>query len=210
MLKCDIKKFFDSVDQGVLMVLLQKRIKDNNALWLIGQIIKSFSRGLPLGNITSQLFANIYLNELDKFIKHQLQVKYYIRYCDDFVILSGNKEYLEGLICKIDNFLKTKLALSLHPNKVTIRPYRQGIDFLGYVSFPNHTVLRPKTKKRMFKKLASLHGRLLAGEIKRTRFEQALNSYLGMLSHCNAYGIATKLRAMYRTQNIQTLNTKVS
>jgi len=179
------------------MELLRRRIKDENPIWLLDQIIKSFSSGLPLGNITSQLFSNIYLNELDIFIKHDLQVKYYIRYCDDFVILRANQQYLEDLIPGINDFLKTRLKLSLHPNKVIIRPYRQGIDFLGYVSFPNHTALRLKTKKRMFKKMALKHKSLAVGEVTKKHFMQTLQSYLGMLKHCNAYKVIKELQAQY-------------
>ena len=196
-LKCDVRKFFDSIDQDILMGLLRRRVKDSGVLWLLDQIIKSFSSGLPLGNITSQLFSNIYLNELDIFIKHDLQVKYYIRYCDDFVILRANQQYLEDLIPGINDFLKTRLKLSLHPNKVIIRPYRQGIDFLGYVSFPNHTALRLKTKKRMFKKMALKHKSLAVGEVTKKHFMQTLQSYLGMLKHCNAYKVIKELQAQY-------------
>src|SRR3989344_4649393 len=149
-LKCDIKKFFDSVDHNILVSLIEKKIKDRNVLWLIERIIKSFSvsinNGLPLGNITSQLFANIYLNELDQFVKHKLKIKYYIRYCDDFVILGDDKKYLEKLIPGINNFLKEKLKLFLHSDKISIRKYHQGIDFLGYITFPHYRILRTKTK----------------------------------------------------------------
>ena len=155
-LKCDIKKFFDSIDHNILISLIQKKIKDNETIWLIKEIIKSFStslnKGLPLGNITSQLFANIYLNELDQFIKHKLKIKYYIRYCDDFVIINENREYLERITPQISLFLNKVLKLSLHYDKIIIRKYHRGIDFLGYISFPYHRILRTKTKKRMFKK----------------------------------------------------------
>lgn len=151
-LKCDIKKFFNSIDQEILLNLLENKIKDREALLLIREIIKSFStspdKGLPLGNITSQLFANICLNELDQFIKHKLKIKYYIRYCDDFVIFSAEREFLEQLIPNIGNFLKEKLKLCLHQDKIIIRRYHQGIDFLGYVSFPYCRILRTKTKKK--------------------------------------------------------------
>ena len=173
-LKLDIKKFFDSIDQDILLDLIRRKIEDENAIWLIDKIIKSFPKGLPLGNITSQLFANIYLNELDKFIKHILKIKYYIRYCDDFVILGGNAE---NLVLEIANFLKNNLKLSLHPYKIVVKRYQQGIDFLGYVSFPHFKVLRTKTKKRMFKK----------------NKPENLQSYLGVLKHCDSY----KVRQIY-------------
>ena len=192
-LKCDIKKFFDNVDQAILLNLIKKRVKDEQSLWLIEVITKSFSAGLPLGNITSQLFANIYLAELDGFIKHTLRVKYYIRYCDDFVILSEDKKYLEDLIQRINIFLRTRLKMSLHPNKVTISKYHQGIDFLGYVSFPYFTVLRVKTKKRMFKRVKSWLIDFRSGLIKKESLDATLLSYFGILKHCNAFLVKQEL-----------------
>ena len=106
-LKCDIKKFFASIDQSILINVLKQRIQDKNIIDLLREIIQSFEpNGLPLGNLTSQLFANVYLNEFDQFVKHKLKEKYYIRYADDFVILSENREYLENLIISISNFLQ--------------------------------------------------------------------------------------------------------
>jgi len=196
-LKCDVKKFFDSIDHGILISLIQNKIKDENLIWLIKEIIKSFStslnKGLPLGNITSQLFANICLNELDRFIKHKLKIKYYIRYCDDFVILSDNKKYLEELILKINNFLKEKLKLSLHSDKISIRKYHQGIDYLGYVSFPYYRILRTKTKRKMFRKIEERMKELKVNKISEESFNQTLQSYLGILKHCNSYKLKLKI-----------------
>ncbi len=192
-LKCDVKKFFENIDRDMLLGFISRRVKDKHALWLAEVIIKSFLSGLPLGNITSQLFANVYLNELDHFIKQTLRVTYYIRYCDDFVILSEDKKYLEGLIPKIDDFLRTRLKMSLHPNKVTISKYRQGVDFLGYVSFPYFTVVRVKTKKRMFKRVKSRLIDFRSGLIKKESLEATLLSYLGMLKHCNAFLVKQEL-----------------
>lgn len=176
-LKCDIRRFFDSVDQKILFGLIQKRVKSNGALWLIGEIIRSFqkerNKGLPLGNVTSQLFANIYLNEFDQFVKHKLKIKHYFRYTDDFIILSQSENYLKHILPAVKLFLKDKLKLELHPNKVFIRKLRQGIDFLGYVVLPYHRVLRIKTKRRIFKKVNTKN----------------LQSYLGVLKHCDGYKI---------------------
>lgn len=196
-LKCDVKRFFDSVDHNILIRLIQKRINDNNALWLIKEIIDSFQmaegKGLPLGNITSQLFANIYLNELDKFVKHRLRIKYYIRYCDDFVILSNDREYLEKLVPKINTFLKEKLNLSFNSDKIIIRKYLRGIDFLGYVSFPYYRALRTKTKRRMFRKIEQKIKRLKQDKISEESFNQTIQSYLGLLKHCNSYKLKRKI-----------------
>ncbi len=171
--------------------MIERRIGDDNAIWLIEKIIKSFSvsldKGLPLGNITSQLFANIYLNELDQFVKHKLKIKHYIRYCDDFTILSDNREYLKKLIFTISDFLKEKLKLSLHSDKIKIRKYHQGIDFLGYVSFPHHRILRTKTKRRMFRKIERRIEQLKQNKISEESFNQTIQSYLGVLKHCKSH-----------------------
>ena len=181
-LKCDIKKFFDSVDHGVLREIIAKKIADPDALWLIDEIIRSFTPGLPIGNLTSQLFANIYMNELDHFAKHTLRIPFYIRYTDDFVMVSNSQEQLWGWLESIRRFLNQRLHLTLHPRKVIMRKYIQGIDFLGYVQLPDHRVVRTKTKRRIFKKI-----RLGATE-------QVLQSYLGVLSHANSFVLSEKLK----------------
>ncbi len=174
-LKGDIKKFFDNVDHKKFLNILGKKIIDRKTIWLLKEIINSYSasfgKGVPIGNLTSQIFANIYLNEFDQFVKNRLRVRYYLRYTDDFVIVGENKKYLEELIVQIDSFLKNRLKLSLHPNKVCIRKYSQGIDFLGYVVLPYYKVIRTKTKKRITKKLN----------------KENLASYLGVLSHANSF-----------------------
>lgn len=174
-LKCDIKKFFASVDQGILLRILNKRIVDKRIVWLIKQIIGSFSNGigLPLGNLTSQLFANVYMNELDHYVKHQLRAKYYIRYADDFVILSREKDELEWRLRKIEQFLTGDLHLTLHPDKIELRTIVSGVDFLGWVHFSDHRVLRNTTKRRMLKRLESQPS------------QNVLASYRGLLRHGN-------------------------
>ena len=182
---------------NLLLELIKKKIHDNNTLWLIKKIIKSFekenNKGLPLGNVTSQLFSNVYLNELDQFAKHKLRIKYYLRYCDDFVILGENKEDLAELVCLIDNFLKERLKLNLHSNKIIIKKYHQGVDFLGYVVLPHYRVLRTKTKQRMFKKIKKKYYDLQNGLISEKLFNQSLQSYLGVLRHCKGHRIEKKL-----------------
>jgi RNA-directed DNA polymerase len=178
-LKCDIKKFFANIDHNILINILRKHIKDNDVIWLLTNIIESFEvqdeKGLPLGNLTSQLLVNIYMNEFDHFIKRELKVKYYVRYADDFVILYDKKECLENILPKISEFLEKNLQLSLHPDKVFIKTIASGIDFLGWIHFPHHRVLRTSTKKRMFRNL------------KEDPKEGSKASYLGLLSHGNAY-----------------------
>ncbi len=195
-LKCDVKKFFDSINQEILLKLIKDRIKDEEVVWLIEAIIRSFPEGLPLGNVTSQLFANIYLNELDKFAKHNLKEKYYLRYCDDFIILSENREHLIYSVSEFDSFLQNKLKLNLHPNKIIIRKYRQGIDFLGYVVLPHRRVLRIKTKKRIIKKTKGKRSDLQSEIISEESFNQSLQAYLGVLKHCEGWEIEKEIASL--------------
>ena len=149
-LKCDIRKFFASVDRDVLRNILRIYIPDADILWLLDQVISSFystgpGKGLPLGNLTSQLLANIYMNEFDQFVKHRIKARHYIRYADDFSIFSEDRDWLEALMPKIAAFLKYKLKLELHPHKVSIGTFASGVDFLGWVHFGDHRVLRTAT-----------------------------------------------------------------
>lgn len=121
-LKCDIYKYFDSVDQNILLEIIKRKIKDDNVIWLIEEILGSQPKGIPIGNLTSQLFANIYLNELDQFAKHKLRLKYYFRYMDDFVVLSKEKLDLHLVKEALDFFLMNHLLLYLPPRKVIIAP----------------------------------------------------------------------------------------
>ena len=202
-LKCDIKKFFASVDQQVLLDIFRRRITDKNALWLLEEIISSFTseystifeqKGLPIGNLTSQLFANVYLNELDQFVKNKLKVKNYLRYTDDFVIVNNNRQYLENIISPISTFLHTRLHLTLHPKKVTINKFHQGIDFLGYVILPQYRLLRTKTRQRIYRKLRQRVSKYKDGVISSETLEQSLQSYLGVLSHANTYQLSQDLQ----------------
>ena len=196
-LKCDVRKYFDSIDHNILTKFIDRKIKDEDVLWLISKIIGSFSKtpgvGLPLGNVTSQLFANIYLNELDQFVKHILKAKYYLRYCDDFVILSQDPQYLLELAYKISEFLEEYLNLNLHPNKVILKKHSQGIDFLGYVVLPYHRVVRTKTRKRIFNKIVGRREEFDSDLISQESFRHPLNSYLGVFSHCNGYELEKEI-----------------
>jgi len=135
-------------------------------------------KGLPLGNLTSQLLVNIYMNEFDQFMKHKLKARYYIRYADDFVILSAGKKRLLKIVRYIALFLRERLKLELHPYKVSLATFASGIDFLGWVHFPDHRVLRGSTKRRM------------AARTRDCDNENVINSYLGLLGHGNAHKLS--------------------
>ena len=176
-LKCDIKKFFANINHDVLKNILASYIPNKNILWLLSRVIDSFettpNTGLPLGNLTSQLFVNIYMNEFDQFVKHNLKQKYYIRYADDFVFLSQNKKDLIDIIKLVKEFLGKKLLLEIHPKKIALSTLASGIDYLGYVNFPHYRILRTKTKRRMLRLVN----------------EKNIDSYLGLCHHANAYEV---------------------
>lgn len=182
-LKCDIRKFFASIDHAILKQILQASGLDQDTLWLLGNVIDSFEReqgsgkGVPLGNLTSQLLVNVYMNEFDQFVKRELKAQCYIRYADDFVILHEDRQYLKKLLLQISTFLVAHLRLALHPNKVLIGTVASGIDFLGWVHFSHHRVLRTVTKKRIMKRV--------------TQYNEA--SYRGLLRHGNAYTVEKRI-----------------
>lgn len=188
-LKCDVRKFFDSVDHKILLEIVGRKIKDPEVKWLLKEIIKSFGKdkGIPIGNLTSQLFANIYLNELDQFVKHNLRVKYYLRYADDFVLLNKNREELVKQKENIRQFLEEKLNLSLHPNKVYLRKLSWGIDFVGYIARPHHQLLRSNTQRRVFRKVREKVDQYRTGGVSQFSLQQSLQSYLGVLKHSSSY-----------------------
>jgi retron-type reverse transcriptase len=180
-LKCDIRKFFASIDHQILKDILARYIEDKDLLWLFGQVIDSFNApgkigvGLPLGNLTSQLLVNVYMNEFDQFVKTELKIKYYIRYADDFVFFSDVKDDLMALRPKLEEFLNGHLKLYLHPKKTFIKTLASGVDFLDWVQFSDHRVLRTATKRRMLKR------------IKQNNEPATLAAYSALLKHGNAY-----------------------
>ena len=192
-LKCDVRRYFASIDHEILLRLIERRVYDERVLELIRSVLLSHGsetgRGIPLGNVTSQLFANIYLHELDWYAKQCLGVRYYARYCDDFVIVSHDKAYLEGLIKPLQAFLGRVLGLELHPQKITIRSWGQGVDFLGLVLLPHAVTIRTKTRRRMLHRVTSRN----------------LSSYLGICSHADGYRTAQLLQTIAWTNEKQRL-----
>ncbi len=187
-LKCDIRKFFASIDQTILLRILTNSISDQDVLWLLFQIVSSFSStrkgvGLPLGNLTSQLLVNIYMNEFDQFVKHNVKAQYYVRYADDSVILSRDKKWLEAILLELSNFLWTRLRLKLHPDKVSIATIASGIDFLGWVHFPDHRVIRTVARKRVLRAVKKSNGK-----------REVVQSYLGLLSHGDTRRLQEELK----------------
>lgn len=187
----DIQRFFDTLDHTILNSLLYKQIQDKRVLCIVERVIDSFKSqpdpniGLPLGNVTSQLFANIYLHTLDDFVKHTLRQKYYLRYCDDFILVAHDKSQLEVCIEPIRTFLAQTLRLTLHSKKIVLRNMHQEIDFLGYILLLHHRLLRTRTRRRMQRRLSSKYSAYLNQEIDRTHMDQSLTE--GLPRHLITY-----------------------
>jgi retron-type reverse transcriptase len=186
-LKCDIRKFFDSIDKDILKELLFQKIDDPEVRLMIGKNLNSFQKsigkGLPLGNVTSQLFANVYMNEFDQYVKHVLKAKHYFRYCDDFVIVSKDRNWLVEIFPQMTHFLKERLLLDIHPQKVQLRKISTGIDFLGYVVRPHVKTVRNSTRRRIVRKVGLARKAVLGGEMSRDTYNAIVESYKGVVSH---------------------------
>lgn len=179
-LKFDIKKFYPSIDHDVLKSLLRRKIKDNNLLWLLDEIIDS-APGLPIGNYLSQYFANFYLTYYDYWIKEVLKVKYYFRYADDVVILMDNKPSLHLILAHSKKYLQTELKLQIKENYQVFPVQSRGIDFVGYRMYHTHTLLRKRIKKNFARMLI------------RRRSKASIDSYMGWAKHANTKHLLKKL-----------------
>ena len=181
-LKCDIRKFFEQVDHSVLCGLLAETVCDPRAQGLLEGIIASFSsapgKGLPLGNLTSQLCANVYLNPLDQYLKRDLGLRHVLRYGDDLILLHVDRSVLERALPAVSTFLEERLQLSLHPRKTILQPFHRGTDVLGFVCFPHYRVLRTKTRRRLLRRIS----------------EKNATSYFGLLSHGRTRGVQAEAR----------------
>jgi RNA-directed DNA polymerase len=179
-LKLDVKKFYPSINHNVLKTILRRKFKDKDLLWLLDEIIDS-TDGVPIGNYTSQYFANLYLTPFDHWIKEVKGVKNYFRYADDIVIFSSNKEDLHKLLGEIREYFETKLALTIKDNYQIFLVAARGVDFVGYVFYHTHTLLR-KTIKKAFARM-----------LKKRWCWQSIAAYNGWTTHCNSKHLVKKL-----------------
>ena len=192
-LKCDISKYFDSINGEVLFNILQRKIRDENTLWLLREVIQSNPRGIPIGNLTSQLFANVYLNEFDHFVKRELKERYYLRYMDDFIILGADKRHLREAKEHVRIFLRDQLKLSLHPKKAEIAPVGKGIDFLGYVLRDGSRRLRRSTVKRFLKRKRHYEAMVRRGVMAERSYRCVMDSWRGYAGFADSYGLMKKI-----------------
>lgn len=179
-LKLDIKKFYPNIDHSILKSFLRKKFKDQDLLWLLDEIIDS-APGVPIGNYLSQYFANFYLTYFDHWIKEVKGVKYYFRYADDIVILSDNKPYLHQILFEIKNYLLTELNLQVKGNYQVFPVEKRGIDFVGYVFFHTHILLRKSIKQNFARMMAKKPNM------------KSIVSYYGWAKHCNSKKLLKKL-----------------
>ncbi|MBU0958030.1 MAG: reverse transcriptase/maturase family protein [Nanoarchaeota archaeon] len=195
-LKADIKHYFQEVDHNILISRIKRKIKDEKAIWLIKQILNNISerdgdkllinKGMPLGNLTSQFFANIYLNKLDSFVKHTLKAKCYIRYVDDFILLHNSKSQLETWKKKIDKFLKAELKLELHPDKSKIIPLAKGIDFVGFRNFYYFKLLRQRNIRQMLSRIKKSNDR--------EELEESFQGWQAYAKWANSFRLTNKIK----------------
>ena len=200
-LKADIKHYFEEVNHEVLLNLVTEKIKDEKVIWLIKEILDNstfggetsfYKKGMPLGNLTSQFFANVYLNELDQFVKHILNVEYYIRYVDDFVILHESKDQLEIWRSKIEEFLKDKLKLELHPQKSRVIPLSRGVDFVGFRNFYHYRLLRKRNIQNIRRKIELFKQGLITKE----KFLESFQGWNAYAKWANSYKLVGRFNGL--------------
>lgn len=211
-LKCDLKKYFQSIDHEILYEMLERKIACKNTLWLIREIIDSWSdrnsgryflgddlytpdqrkHGIPIGNLTSQFFANLYLDAFDHFVKEKLRCQYYIRYVDDFVVFGNSKAHLHEIKKQMERYLSS-LRVTLHPKKCRIHTVKEGISFLGYRIFTTHRLLKKENALRMRRRLRKLSQDYYEGQIDFDEINARIQSWIGHASHANTYHLRSKI-----------------
>lgn len=191
-LKCDVRHFYPSIDQNILSLMYHRIIKDERFMTVIDDIIFSFPGGknCPIGNYLSQWSGNFYLSSLDNFVKRELHVRDYLRYCDDFMLFSDDKKFLHECRIKIKNFLAEKLYLEY--SKADVFSIRQGVDFCGYRHFDNFVLLRKSTKLRQEKRILEIRDVVKSGNFDKEKCRASLDSMAGWMKHAKTHRLSEK------------------
>ncbi|MBN2374713.1 group II intron reverse transcriptase domain-containing protein [bacterium] len=193
-LKMDVAKYFDSIDQDILLAFLRRKIKDNHLLELMERIVRNSDtsrgikagKGLPIGNLTSQFFANVYLDALDHFIKEKLDIKYYIRYMDDMVIFSDSKDYLKKVLNDVADYLADCLKLDLNPRSTFLNSHLNGLPFLGFRIFSNTIRVKNENLRRIGRRIRRRESELKEGIITEERFIMCIQSMFAHLGFADS------------------------
>lgn len=201
-LKADIRKYFDTVDHEVLLGILRRRIKDDQLLGLVKLILenhktKTPGKGMPLGNLTSQFFANIYLAELDNFVKHELRAKYYLRYVDDFVIVGKDSAQLEVWRGQIEAFLSSRLRLALHPDKTKILRVKDGVPIVGIRVFWHHKLLKKSNLRRFMRRLQIYREGVITGVITQEHVQLGIAGWEGYAKEADTFKLREAIRGQF-------------
>lgn len=197
--KIDVKKFFYSINRDILKKVLRKKVKDEKMLDILDQIIDSSpegEKGIPLGNVTSQDFANIYMNELDQFVKRFLGIKWYTRYMDDVIIIVPTKHKAKEILEKVKVFLKERLDLETN-KKTKIFPLDQGINAYGFKIWITHLLVRDSSKRAMKRRIKAMHQKVKEDTMTRKEVQQSVNSWLGHARHSNSFNLCKKIFKKY-------------
>jgi len=203
----DIHQYFASVNHAVLKCLLRRKLRDRKLLRLLDSLIgtgdEGTGKGMPIGNLTSQLFANIYLDPFDHFIKEELGQKFYIRYMDDFVIMGQEKSELWAVLASIERWLNERLALRLNPKRVVVTPLSRGVDFLGYVIYPHgYKRVRRRNVVHVRRRLQKLEAEYAHGAISFAHARSSIASWLGLATHAAAFRLSKELFMAHDVRNI--------
>jgi retron-type reverse transcriptase len=203
-LKADIKHYFDTIDHSILLQIIEWKVSDKRVMRLIRTVLdnhrtKTAGCGMPLGNLTSQFFANVYLNELDKYVKYELRVKYYIRYVDDFVIIHRDRMVLVNLMKDIDSFLKYNLKIELHPDKTRIIPLDNGITLLRFRLFNSYRLLKKSSTRRIWKRLEKFKLKYKRNEITIDEIRRSLDGWIAYAKFANTYNLRGRVQERFNT-----------
>lgn len=198
-LKANIRHYFEEVNHKTLILILERKIKDYRIIWLIRKILSNHSsnQGMPLGNLTSQFLANVYLNELDQFVKRELKIKYYLRYVDDFAILDSSKIKLQFYQQAINLFLNKELGLLLHPHKTSIRSIKQGVTFLGAGIFPYYHLLKKGNAQRIRDKIFNYKKELILKIVDYDVVYATFEGWIAYACHSHTYNLRQKTIELY-------------
>lgn len=202
-LKCDIAGYFYNINKKILYEIMKKKINDQKLLEFTKKIIynEEGERGIPIGNYTSQLFANIYLNELDQYAKNVLKIKFYLRYMDDFIILCKNKEEAKKYFYILKEFVEKKLDLKFN-QKSKYYPSHLGIDFCGYITYETHRRLRKRSKRNMLKKIKQWNKEYRNDTLDLKIVQESWNSWLGHISHASCYNLMKRYREKFEFKDL--------